>query len=126
MRIGLVAYAATLLLSGSELAYGQTAPAPPANDQNGAVLETVVVTATRRAENVQNVPVAVTARPGAFKRCGSGSVRAPSCSSAICAGVCGVGLPYCTAYIMYGAAASANASAIGSKRLQRNRCRHSK
>src|ERR1700748_3694444 len=61
MRIGLVAYAAALLLSGSELAYGQTAPAPSANDKNCAVLETVVVTATRRAENVQNVPVAVTA-----------------------------------------------------------------
>ena len=49
------------LATGAGGAFAQTAPeAAPASTDSGALQE-VVVTAERRSENVQNVPIAITA-----------------------------------------------------------------
>lgn len=53
------ALAIALLSQGSALA--QTAASPPGNADDGAELETLVVTARQRQESIQSTPVAVTA-----------------------------------------------------------------
>src|SRR5579885_554696 len=47
--------------AGADAAALSSADAPPAADQDSGTLEQVIVTARKRAENIQNVPVAVTA-----------------------------------------------------------------
>lgn len=49
------------LAVGTGSAYAQTAPAPAAAPASGDTLQEVVVTAERRSENVQSVPIAITA-----------------------------------------------------------------
>ncbi|HEX3838299.1 MAG TPA: TonB-dependent receptor [Steroidobacteraceae bacterium] len=49
------------LAASSSGVYAQTAPTPAAPADTSGALQEVVVTATRRAENVQTVPIAITA-----------------------------------------------------------------
>ena len=50
-----------LLLAGTASAIAQQAPAAAAPPADSGVLQEIVVTAERRSENIQNVPIAVTA-----------------------------------------------------------------
>jgi iron complex outermembrane recepter protein len=49
------------LAAGAGAAYAQTAPSSAAPSDNSGTLQEVVVTAERRSENVQTVPIAITA-----------------------------------------------------------------
>jgi iron complex outermembrane receptor protein len=57
---------AARLLAGSALALAFTAPAAFAADTNAVELETLIVTASKRAENIQDVPMSVSAVSGDY------------------------------------------------------------
>ena len=50
-----------LLLAGATTVVAQVQQTPPPSVQEAGGLEEIVVTAERRSENIQNVPIAVTA-----------------------------------------------------------------
>ena len=57
-RLSAVGASATVLLAALA-AHAQSAPTPPASPAAGSEVEEVIVTAQRRSENLQNVPLAV-------------------------------------------------------------------
>ncbi|MEC8533375.1 MAG: TonB-dependent receptor plug domain-containing protein, partial [Pseudomonadota bacterium] len=64
VKCALLAGAAWCVLAGATVAQDAEATAQAANAQDAATVDDIVVTARRRAESLQDVPVAVTAVTG--------------------------------------------------------------
>src|ERR1700733_4195898 len=54
-------YAISVILSGSSAGFALATPAPDAADANSEGIQEIIVTAQRRAENMQNVPITIQA-----------------------------------------------------------------